>query len=357
MYKNITINGFRGIKHLQIDDFQQINLFVGKNNCGKTTILEGIFLLMGATNAGLPVKINSFRGFNIIDEKSWRLNFNKLDADSTIEIFGELKNPNEKRKLLIKPSTKPVATIIKNTIDKETIDIKDIYSGLSPDMDGLILEYSLQKGASKKLKKITTTIKKEDQEIKVELPKDHKEHLKGVFINAKTVLGDIVKRYSDIQIRKQSNKIITVLREIEPSLDSLSLGADEIIYCDIGLNRLMPINVMGDGILRVFSIISAISDMENGIILIDEIENGLHYSSQEILWNAIFKFAKEFNVQVFATTHSMECIKAFSSSYSQIVQNNNVRLYRIERKDDDFKVVSYDLETLVASLDSDWEVR
>ena len=92
--------------------------------------------------------------------------------------------------------------------------------------------------------------------------------------------------------------------------------------------------------------------------MIDEIENGFHHSSQEILWDAIFKSAKEFNVQIFATTHSIECVKAFSSSYSQQVQNSDIiRLYRIERRDYDFKVVSYDHKTLEASLDSSWEVR
>lgn len=96
---------------------------------------------------------------------------------------------------------------------------------------------------------------------------------------------------------------------------------------------------MGDGMFRLLSIILAISDTENGF----------HHSSQEILWNAIFESAKEFNVQVFATTHSIECVKAFSSSYSQLVENtDNIRLFRI---------LSYDHNTLEASLDSGWEVR
>ncbi|MCD6146065.1 MAG: AAA family ATPase [Methanosarcinales archaeon] len=76
MYKKLTINGFRGIKHLEVDDFRQVNLFVGKNNCGKTTILESLFLLTGPTNPQLPLKINGFRDFNIIDENAWRVFFN-----------------------------------------------------------------------------------------------------------------------------------------------------------------------------------------------------------------------------------------------------------------------------------------
>lgn len=194
--------------------------------------------------------------------------------------------------------------------------------------------------------------------IEVNIPKDYKEHLSGVFITATTISGDLGTRFNNIQITKRTDRIIKVLRQIEPSLANLSLGTDGIIYCDIGLDRLMPLNIMGDGMFKRLSIILAISDTQDGIVFIDEIENGLYYTSQEVLWAAIFESAKEFNVQIFATTHSIECVKAFSSSYSQSVENSdNIRMYRIERTDDNFKVVSYDHKTLEASLDSDWEVR
>ena len=358
MYKDITIKGFRGIKRLEIEDFRQVNLFVGKNNCGKTTVLEGLFLLTGPTNAELPLKINSFRNFNVIDENSWSLFYNKLDVNSNIEISGGLIKPEKKRRLIIKPSMKSITIMGKTTIDKKIVDIKDSYSGLTSAVDGLKLEYSLTKNKNKTPKKIITGIVAKGPEIQFEMPKAYKELLRGVFINPTTISVDIGTRFNNVQIKKQTGKIIEVLRQIEPSLDNLSLGADEIIYCDIGLDRLMPLNVMGDGMFRILAIILAISDTENGVVLIDEIENGFYYSSQGILWDAIFKSAEEFNVQIFATTHSIECVKAFSSCYSRQKKNNdNIRLYRMEKKADDLSVVIYNNRTLEASLDSDWEVR
>ncbi|UCE07503.1 MAG: ATP-binding protein [bacterium] len=93
-------------------------------------------------------------------------------------------------------------------------------------------------------------------------------------------------------------------------------------------------------------------------ISIDEIENGFHYSSQEILWNVIINFVKEFNVQIFATTHSLECVKACSSAYSRLYpQEDDLRLFRIERQKDNFDVISYDNTLLESSLNSNWEVR
>ncbi len=358
MYKTVIIENFRGIKYLKIEDFRQVNLFVGKNNCGKTSLLEALFLITGPTNAELPLKINVFRNFTIINNDSWRLLFNKLDVNANIKISVELEK--EKRELIMRPDTKTETMSYETTIDKEKLDINESYSGQFYAIDGLILEYFLRKYKNKKPTKIVTSVVVNGPKIEIKVPPmTYKELLRGVFINSRNISRDTAKRLDKIQIRKQTDRIIKVLRQIEPSLNDLSLGADDIIYCDIGFNRLMPINVMGDGMFRLLSIILAISDKENGIVLIDEIENGFHHTSQEILWKAIFASAKEFNVQIFTTTHSMECVKAFSSTYSRQVKSkdNEIRLFRIERKDDDFKVVSYDHKTLEASLERNWEVR
>ncbi len=84
MYKNLIIDGFRGIKHLEVEDFRQVNLIVGENNCGKTALLECLFLLTGPTNPQLHLKINTLREFGIVDENTWSVFFNKLDINSTL---------------------------------------------------------------------------------------------------------------------------------------------------------------------------------------------------------------------------------------------------------------------------------
>ena len=97
--------------------------------------------------------------------------------------------------------------------------------------------------------------------------------------------------------------------------------------------------------------------MQNGIVLIDEIETGLHHSVQEKLWKAIFKWAQDLNVQVFATTHSNECIRVFSDSVDMTLFGSEAKLFRIERKDEKFRAVEYTQELLSESLESKWEVR
>ncbi|MCK4260311.1 MAG: AAA family ATPase [Halanaerobiales bacterium] len=355
MFKNISIKGFRGITTVEINDFRRINVFVGKNNCGKTTILEGMYLLSNPTNPKAFLRINAFRGLESVTEDSYIMLCNKLNIDSNVEFSGDLKGNIGKRSLSIKPNMKELITYIDAT-EKDMIHLE---KDDEPYIEGLSFEYSYSEGNSAS-KEIITTITPEDSGVRIKREDDisYKESLKSVFIHSRYVSKDITERFNNVQIRKKMNKIIKVLRQIEPSLIDLSLGVGAVIYCDIGMKRLVPINVMGDGILRLLNIILTISDAQNGVVFIDEIENGLYPSSQEVLWNAIFETVKEFNVQIFATTHSIECIRALNSSYSkQIEEDDEIRLYRVEKRKDILNVVDYDSEILGASLDSGWEVR
>lgn len=193
----------------------KLTYLLGRTTVVKTTILEALFLLTSPTNAELPLRINAFRDFNIVDENSLRLIFNRLDVNSNIKISGELDKPKEKRNLIIRPNTKTVTTLPKTTIHKETLDIKDSYSGPSYAIDGLILEYSLMKGRNRKPKKVTTKIVMKGPGIEVKIPRNYKEILRGVLLNPLTISSDIAKRFNNIQIRKQTDRIIKILRQIE----------------------------------------------------------------------------------------------------------------------------------------------
>ena len=114
---------------------------------------------------------------------------------------------------------------------------------------------------------------------------------------------------------------------------------------------------MGGGIANSLSIFLAMLDSQDGIVLIDEIEDGLHRSTQNKIWKAIFNLAQKLNVQTFVTTHSNECIRAFSNSVDTTLFGSEAKLFRIERKDKKFRAVEYTQELLSESLESKWEVR
>lgn len=348
MLEKILIDNFRGITQIEIDDLQRINLLVGKNNSGKTSILEAIFLLTGAGNPELPLKINHFRGIRKIDEDFWRSLFNDFRADSYITLKGESENPKEKRLLLIKPN---------NTLsDKNFTPVQDAYSGLSNLIDGLKLEYTVS-DKTKKSEKINTAIIAKGAEIEFDIAENYQKSIQSHFLHSERLSEGFTESFDNIQIIKKTADVVNILRKIEPAIENLLILSGERVFCDIGLERLIPVNMMGDGILRILLIIVGIYNARNGILLIDNIENGFHYSSQEIVWNAIIGAAREFNVQIFAATHSIECIRALSDSIARSDRHGDIRLFRIERKDKQFKIIKYNQHHIQASLSSDWEVR
>jgi len=125
------------------------------------------------------------------------------------------------------------------------------------------------------------------------------------------------------------------------------------------LNNLIPINLMGDGIRRILGILATIYERRNGILLIDEIENGLHYSTLSVLWKTILKAVFDNNVQLFVTTHSYECIQAMTTAYQSSGRNKDfISLFRIEKdKSGRHHAFQYESDTLIAGIEKDFEVR
>jgi AAA15 family ATPase/GTPase len=347
MYKKVKIEHFRGIASLELKNLERFNLFVGKNNCGKTSILESIFLLSGPTNVDLPVTINHFRGYHLLDEYSWSLIFNKLDTLSPIRFTGEWVKPKEKRELVIKPFSEMSAE------DSRTIRREKI--------NGLSLEYAVSAPGRKNNGKMVSRIRWAESKLQRDFsdqPVQPVDSIKGIFIHPRSGLEDTAHRFNEIQIKKQEDAILKILQKVEPGLIDLSIGAENILYCDIGFNQRLPINSAGEGLNRLLSIILAIYDASGGILLIDEIENSLHYSAQEVLWEAIFTAANAFDVQIFATTHSFENIMAYDSAFDKFEDHpGNLRLYRIEKENEQLRVIDFDRHTLKTAIQSEWEVR
>src|SRR5260370_15583162 len=129
-----------------------------------------------------------------------------------------------------------------------------------------------------------------------------------------------------------------------------------VIHGDIGMSRLMPIPFMGEGLRRVLSIVLAIANAKDGVVLIDEIENGLHYSVHKQVWQAIAAAARNNNVQVFATTHSWECIRYAHEAFSEDTIYD-LRMHRLDRIDTKTSVTTYDPEHIESALYNSVQMR
>lgn len=110
-FYSIDIEKFRGIEKLKLDDFKTLNLFVGKNNSGKTSILEALFLSIGVSNPQLSINIDSFRNILHGDADDFKFIFHNLDFNNRIKLKTELINPSQFRELEIFPITRKKAQL------------------------------------------------------------------------------------------------------------------------------------------------------------------------------------------------------------------------------------------------------
>ena len=181
------------------------------------------------------------------------------------------------------------------------------------------------------------------------------------FFIEESAKKNTINMFNSIQNLKQDKIIIDCLKPIIPNLKSIRISSSKICEADIGLDRYLPINALGSGIYKIFSYIVSASFIRNGILLIDEIDNGFHYSSLRNLWISLFEVSYRSNVQLFATTHSYECIKAFNDVYNEVKNkynsDNDIQGIRIEAdKEEKYHPVIYNSEELNNAMDN-WEVR
>lgn len=162
------------------------------------------------------------------------------------------------------------------------------------------------------------------------------------------------------------NDVIHALKLIEPRVtgvafveDTTSLnrsGDSRIPLVKIeGIKEPLPLKSMGDGMTRLFHIIVALVNSKDGILLVDEFENGLYWKVQPRVWEVVFQLADRLNVQVFATTHSRDCIRAFDEIWNKYPQSG--AFFRLDARPEGVKITEYNAETLTDAIETDVEVR
>ncbi|GAB4208965.1 MAG: hypothetical protein OHK0022_39300 [Roseiflexaceae bacterium] len=156
--------------------------------------------------------------------------------------------------------------------------------------------------------------------------------------------------------------MISALQIIAPDVERINMISDPAIGPQrIAMMRLkgqskpIPLRSYGDGMNRLFVIALAAANASNGLLLIDEIENGLHYSVQLDVWRLIFDLAHRLNIQVFATTHSWDCVEAFQRAAAEHPEQGQI--IRLGRKQDTIVATRFDEQELAIITRDQIEVR
>jgi hypothetical protein len=354
MLRSFTIKNFRCFKDLTVEPLERVNLIAGKNSVGKTAFLEALFLHAGPDKPDLPLNVNLIRGLQLltldaVDVWSWMF-FEKKISES-IELTS-LRGENVRAFLKIRlvESKKSRLDISANAEHLRPVGPLTTLAGPRD----LVLEYE-DTGRRGNLRAYITS------DGKVEYERDGlAPSLPSVFLGTwPHGLGSDTKSFSKLEEVGRQDEVVKALKHLEPRLRHLAiltLGSAPMIHGDVGAGRLIPLPLIGEGIVRLLSILLAIVSVPKGIVLIDEIEDGLHYSVMVDVWRAIAEAAHQSDTQIFATTHSWECIwnahRAFMES-----EMYDFRLHRLDRIDDEISVVTYDREKLETSIAMGLEVR
>jgi AAA15 family ATPase/GTPase len=352
-YWSLIIENFRGIERLEITDMKRVNLLVGRNNCGKTSVLESIFLLSGMSNPQLPINIHNFRQLILTSDEDFSYMFRNLDFTIPIKIYGTLDT--RKRDVTIKPLYVDYDPQQSNkTVEKDIINQQDRLTASTSFVrlvEGISINFKNDHGQQYQSK---ISLKEKESSI----PGNYKEELRCTFLNPQTITMQMDKRLEALLVQKKLQSVINILKGIEAKIVDIRMGAGGMIYVDVGAEQLFPVNIMGDGMRRILAMLVALPDMKNGVLLLDEIENGLHYASLSVAWKALFAASKEYKVQLIATTHSYECIEAFSKTYEEMeAGGDDIRLYRIDREGNKHKAHAFTPQVLKSGIEKEFEVR
>jgi AAA15 family ATPase/GTPase len=306
MLQSIEIENFRCFEKASISGFEQINIITGKNNSGKTALLEAIFFCI--TSNYDDVRSGLIRGAEESDKDEREIFFNQNTENGLV--FKGLLGGFEVKKIY---------------------QFRDSVKFQGP--DDLSINVHL----------ITNSL--------INFPK----------------LEDTVAQYDKVTIAGYEDLFIKAIQVIDPSIVEIRTFASKsrILYLRKGGEKVyQPIHNFGDAIQKIVNYIAVISDFfsekrDYHALLIDEIENGIHYTAQAEVWRMLMKLCKHYNIQLFATTHSLEMIKAFQSVCAEEEFVGMGGYFELGRNPKSQQIVGikHDLETLEYELASGDTIR
>lgn len=360
IYSKLEIKNYRCFKGVTIDSLQRFNLITGANNIGKTSLLEAAFIMSG-THAELMLRTNTFRwlpfwpiDFSVSGTLESPLNtfFYNFDTGKDIE-FSAKKGKNEWRKVIIKASAPSSLLISTAGEDSKT----SISGGISQGLGLFQYEDSAKKKFSSTIIMSQTP---KGVEVKID-PAPPPVEFMTIFINALEIsTRDQTERVGKLLAKGQKRELIEILKIIQPNVEDIMIipiGNVPVIHLAVGLPKPLPLPLTGLGMVRILRYFGDIMNAPGGVVLIDEIENGLHWLKANDIWRIIKEVARNYDVQIFATTHSMECIRAAYSLFSGDA-TYDLGVYRLESGDNGVvNTINYDKETLGAALENNLEVR
>ncbi len=354
MYHSFTIKNFRCFHDLTLEPLERVNLIAGKNNVGKTALLEALWLHVGVNTPDLPLRLNMLRSGQTLADvvEVWGWMFFDKQVQNVIQLASQSEDGAGRTMRVSVAQPKEFHQPPGNGGAESASPVGSLTTATGP--GELLLDYQDTTGQHGASRAFLTS-----EGIKFERMRLSQTPL-SVFLSPHVrALTDDVARFSQLEAVGRQGEVLGALQRLEPRLRRLAIlikGATPQIYGDIGLSELTPLSLMGEGMGRLLSVLLTIANTPGGVILVDEIENGLHHSALTGLWAAVADAARRAGAQVFATTHSWECIRAAHEAFAAS-GTYDFRLHRLDRIGEDVRAVNFDQKRLAVAEATDLEVR
>lgn len=335
---NLHVDCYRGIKELDLDGFNHVNIFVGDNNAGKTSVMEMICVLCAPLSLSIwnelaEKKSDYYRGatfypayrniFPIDMEKrvAFRGDFSESESVSVSMTAQEYKtkiSERERNRLngLMRTGNQNTEDVYVNTNVLELC-----ISANSEKIEFEIYDFQRRppRGALNKNEKIRTM-----NNIAFIEPRDG---LEDDFTYLKKVILD--SEYYD--------QLIEILKEFDPAITGIlsieEMGKTVYYVRTSDHTSAVPISVYGDGLKKALIVFAVLVSNKNGIVLIDEVESSIHTSAMKKVFSTLIRWADRLGIQLFVSTHSKEALNILLNSEDEYRDGINVyTLYRNEQK-------------------------
>lgn len=379
MLNSLNIKNYRSLKELKINSLGKVNLITGKNNTGKSTILEAIALYAGKADLNIIYQFLGERGENFKQSEP-----NKNPTESNIKSLSSLftnrivgfENEN-----IISIGASEDTLFGEQTSSDKSVSLRFVkyYDEIQRDNQGIITtrKRTIIDSTNEKQNPIfkfgfETRMGDSSYILSLDEDRPYRYGFRNIPINSNETFQFIRTRnidreingklFDNVALTEKEQFVIDALKIIEITTERIAFIEENsrertAVIKLSNVQSILPLKSMGDGINRILTIILALVNCDNGYLLIDEFENGLHHSVQEQLWKVIFSLSEKLNIQVFATTHSEDCILGFENVLNNPNNNLEGKLIRLDNINGVIKQVEYNANELKIATDQNIETR
>ena len=334
--KNLDIKSFRGLRNVNLERFKRLNLFVGENNTGKTSILEVIKLLQSPSELGNYIQVSRYRNrsispFNgrLTPYKSFINMFDKREKSKEISFNTNIKG--EKISICLEGEEEHIIKVV----DKEEKNLFNFEDDEEMNREEVNREevltfkgnFKFENSEGEKVKQFN--FDEDENRIGLSFKKDTN------LLNIRYIspVHHLTQNNIISKVIKSGNKdeVIELLKIFDKKINGLEIIENRgrpVPYIEHEELGMMPLSTFGDGVKKSLVIASNIVIVHDGVILIDEIETSIHKDALEKFFNWFIKACKKYNVQTFIATHSLEAIDAIIDSSKEYL--NEIACYRLE---------------------------